>query len=79
MSSTRTTSGPASTIARTDAGASIDVAEQLELAALAQADRDRFHDQRVVRHDNQSLHRTSCPHDLHVHRSSRMVINLIAP
>ena len=45
MSSTRTTSGPASTIACTDPGAPVDVAEQLELAALAQTDRYRFHDQ----------------------------------
>ena len=36
----------------------VDVAEQLELAALAQAERDGLDDQRVVRDDDESLHRS---------------------
>ena len=51
-------------------GAGIEVAEQVELPALAQGDRDRLDDQRVLGDDDESLHRAPVPNRCRIQQGS---------
>ena len=60
-------------------GSGIEVAEQVELTALAQGDRDRFDDQRVLSDDDESLHRTSVPNRCRFNKAPELLGRSLCP